>query len=357
MAVKAKFYSVAVGRKTGIFSSWGECVTQTKGFSSAKYKSFTSKEAAQQFIDDHAKNNSSKPKSNSKRANCSSDVAVEDRKSSSTSAKKRKFYAVASGRTQGIYNSWDECQSEIKRYSRPVFKSFTTKEGADDFVNQYNSEQEKKKRKINDGEDNGSPPSPPSISLLVQVHFDGGSRGNPGISGAGVQVIVSKDGVERNRTNIRHYCGNNSTNNVAEYTGLLLGLEETKSVVEEFTKKLCESEHESNQWYSIDVIINGDSNLIMDQINGYSTCKNKNLHVIYMKCKKLITLIKDVSKMKLIHCKSSSDSQFIFVKLSLEHVYRKDNTIADGLANEAMDEKKSWTTHDEVNSPKDTHYV
>ena len=30
--------------------------------------------------------------------------------------------------------------------------------------------------------------------------------------------------------------------------------------------------------------------------------------------------------------------------MTFEHVYREDNKIADGLANEAMDAKRSWMT-------------
>merc|ERR1712238_564238 len=152
MAVKAKFYSVAVGRKTGIFSTWGECVTQTKGFSSAKYKSFTSKEAAQQFIDDHAKNNSSKPKSNSKRANCSSDVAVEDRKSSSTSAKKGNFMLWRPVVHKEFIILGMNVNLRLKGTVAPYSSRLRRRKVPTILLINITQSRKKKKRKINDGE-------------------------------------------------------------------------------------------------------------------------------------------------------------------------------------------------------------
>lgn len=48
MAVK--YYAVQKGRKTGVFMSWAECQEQTKGFSGAVFKSFTSKAEAEAFV-------------------------------------------------------------------------------------------------------------------------------------------------------------------------------------------------------------------------------------------------------------------------------------------------------------------
>jgi len=43
-----KYYAVWAGRKTGVFETWNECKRQISGFPNAKYKSFISKEAAEQ---------------------------------------------------------------------------------------------------------------------------------------------------------------------------------------------------------------------------------------------------------------------------------------------------------------------
>lgn len=48
MAKKPKFYVVWKGRKTGVFSSWEDCKAQTNGFDGAVFKSFESKELAEE---------------------------------------------------------------------------------------------------------------------------------------------------------------------------------------------------------------------------------------------------------------------------------------------------------------------
>lgn len=45
--MSTKYYVVWKGKKTGIFSSWEACKEQVHGFPGAKYKAFSSKEAAQ----------------------------------------------------------------------------------------------------------------------------------------------------------------------------------------------------------------------------------------------------------------------------------------------------------------------
>lgn len=51
----AKYYAVRAGRKTGIFRTWDECKEQVSGFSGASYKSFTTKEEAEDFLNSGAK--------------------------------------------------------------------------------------------------------------------------------------------------------------------------------------------------------------------------------------------------------------------------------------------------------------
>ena len=41
-----------------------------------------------------------------------------------------KYYRVRKGRNPGIYNSWDECQREIKGFSGREFKSFKDRNDA-----------------------------------------------------------------------------------------------------------------------------------------------------------------------------------------------------------------------------------
>ena len=46
----AKFYAVRKGKKPGIYMNWDICKQQTAGFSGAEFKSFPTKEAAEEYI-------------------------------------------------------------------------------------------------------------------------------------------------------------------------------------------------------------------------------------------------------------------------------------------------------------------
>src|SRR4051812_29586613 len=59
------------------------------------------------------------------------------------------------------------------------------------------------------------------------LHFDGGSRGNPGVAGAGAVLSVTDANYETNEIwSGQFYLGKNVTNNVAEYHGILEGLKQ-----------------------------------------------------------------------------------------------------------------------------------
>lgn len=47
----------------------------------------------------------------------------------------KKFYAVREGRQTGIFYTWDECKKQTVGYSGAVYKSFTTIEDANSFLN------------------------------------------------------------------------------------------------------------------------------------------------------------------------------------------------------------------------------
>ena len=47
-----------------------------------------------------------------------------------------KYYAVKEGKQPGIYLTWDECKKQVQGYSGAVYKSFTTKEEAEQFIAQ-----------------------------------------------------------------------------------------------------------------------------------------------------------------------------------------------------------------------------
>ncbi|NDW12088.1 ribonuclease H [Bacteroides sp. 214] len=47
---KQKFYVVWIGNNPGIYSSWEECLLQTKGYEGARYKSFETREEAEKAL-------------------------------------------------------------------------------------------------------------------------------------------------------------------------------------------------------------------------------------------------------------------------------------------------------------------
>jgi ribonuclease HI len=99
-----------------------------------------------------------------------------------------------------------------------------------------------------------------------------------------------------------------ATNNVAEYRALIAGLEEAKKLG---ARKL---------------IIRGDSELIVKQMNGQYRVKNADLRPLYERAQDLMNGF-EVAK--------------------IEHNYREDNSLADRLANLAMDRKRDVTDVDD----------
>src|SRR5690606_38717395 len=47
---KVKNYAVKIGKVTGVFNTWSECKLQVDGYPGAVYKSFSTKEEAEEFI-------------------------------------------------------------------------------------------------------------------------------------------------------------------------------------------------------------------------------------------------------------------------------------------------------------------
>ena len=131
--------------------------------------------------------------------------------------------------------------------------------------------------------------------LKATVFSDGASRGNPGPAGAGA-VVVSATG---ERLALGKYLGS-TTNNIAEYEGLLLGLNAARM------KGVSE------------VIVCADSELLIKQLRGEYRVKAVHLQPLFAKAQQLLQG---------------------FAKVELKHVYREHNKEADEMSNRAIDEK------------------
>ena len=130
----------------------------------------------------------------------------------------------------------------------------------------------------------------------LKIYTDGGARGNPGPAGVGVVIM---DENEKIISSHKKYLGE-ATNNIAEYSAVLLALVEAK--------KLKAQELE---FYL-------DSELVVKQLKGEYKIKNPELGKLFI---------------KIYNIKQSIE------RVSFHHIEREKNRLADKLANQAMDEK------------------
>ena len=70
-----------------------------------------------------------------------------------------KFYAVKKGRKTGIFTTWAECQKQVSGFPKAEFKSFISKQEADDWLKEIKSSNENRRK-----------------NYSVIVYTDGGSR-------------------------------------------------------------------------------------------------------------------------------------------------------------------------------------
>ena len=130
---------------------------------------------------------------------------------------------------------------------------------------------------------------------MITAYVDGGARGNPGSAGYGA-VITDENGV----TVAELYAGIGvSTNNVAEYRGLIAALE---WAVKHGVRRLH---------------VRSDSLLIVQQMLGNYRVKNQGLLPLHRRAQQLVNKIGHVT---------------------FEHVRREQNKEADRLSNLGMDQ-------------------
>jgi probable phosphoglycerate mutase len=129
---------------------------------------------------------------------------------------------------------------------------------------------------------------------VITAYFDGGARSNPGPAGYGVYIVDDQGTVLAEL----HGSLGISTNNIAEYNGLIAAL----------------------RWavdHNVDAItIKGDSLLIIEQMRGNYKVKNEGLKPLHMQARMLVMQIGNVK---------------------FEHVRREFNKEADRLSNIGMD--------------------
>ena len=135
----------------------------------------------------------------------------------------------------------------------------------------------------------------------IIVYSDGGSRGNPGPSASGF-VIMSLNHEVLYQGGV--YLGI-TTNNQAEYHGVRLGLEKALSIG---ARK---------------VEFRADSLLVVNQLNGVYTIKNRDLWPIHERIKELLPQ---------------------FERVTFRHVRREFNQLADGMVNKILNAHEASNT-------------
>ncbi len=137
--------------------------------------------------------------------------------------------------------------------------------------------------------------------IKLYLNTDGGSRGNPGPAGCGAVISDEENKVIKK---VSKFLGV-ATNNEAEYQAVILGLETLKKI------------YGSEKMKDIDVVVRMDSELVCKQLNGEYQLKEEKLFSPFIKIWNF--RVKEIPNIK------------------FTYVPREQNSIADGLANEAMD--------------------
>jgi ribonuclease HI len=130
--------------------------------------------------------------------------------------------------------------------------------------------------------------------MKLTINIDGGSRGNPGPAAYGCYLQPEGEPVIELKGKLGR-----TTNNVAEYHGLIRALEKAIELGAD------------------DVHIRADSELLVRQMTGAYRVKNSNIIPLYQAAQSLIKRLGNVR---------------------FQHVYREQNSQADRLCNEALDD-------------------
>lgn len=133
------------------------------------------------------------------------------------------------------------------------------------------------------------------------IYTDGGSRGNPGVAGCGAVVADGADQVLKKASKAL----GTATNNEAEYSAVILGLETLKKIVR------------ADQLKQTEIEVRMDSQLVASQLAGTYQIREERLFPFFIKIWNY--QVKD------------------FPKIKFTYIPREQNSLADGLANQAMD--------------------
>lgn len=192
------------------------------------------------------------------------------------------YYAVANGRTTGIFLIWNDCSNSVKGYKNAIYKKFDTKEEADKFI----QSNKKNITVVNSNENSDFIPD-------YYVYTDGACSNNGkknALSGIGVFF-----GINNNR-NISKRITGKQTNNTAELTAII----ETYYIIENDITNGKKIAIVSDSEYAIRCVSSYGEKCYKKQWNV--DMPNKEL------VKKAYELYKDKSNVKFIHIKAHTNN-------------------------------------------------
>ncbi|KAE8890686.1 hypothetical protein PF005_g13635 [Phytophthora fragariae] len=135
------FYAVAVGRRTGIFTSHEEAVEQVHGFPSFRMRKFNDYEEARDYLEEFDIFCESLTEDGSQ------EREVEEEDPEGENGTDSWFYAVAVGRTTGIFLDFEDARDQIYGYPRSRMEKFLDYDEAEKYIEKiqilYEEEEEK----------------------------------------------------------------------------------------------------------------------------------------------------------------------------------------------------------------------
>ncbi|GMF13215.1 unnamed protein product [Phytophthora lilii] len=126
------YYAVAVGRRIGIYTDHNDAIEQVHGYSGFKMKKFLDYDNARDYLDAFREN--------------SSDTWYEESNNEESYQEEETwFYAVAVGRSPGIYTNCEDAIDQVHGFSGFRMKKFIDYDEAQEYLDhnqQYSSEEE-----------------------------------------------------------------------------------------------------------------------------------------------------------------------------------------------------------------------
>ncbi len=127
------------------------------------------------------------------------------------------FYAVKQGRKPGVYNTWAQCEEQIKGFSGAKYKKFTNREEAEIFAGLMN--------KKNDVNENMEDENTKQECDTLYAYVDGSFNNKEKVAGYGLVLVKNDQVIFKDLGAFRSMEMNESKNVFGEIRGALKAVE------------------------------------------------------------------------------------------------------------------------------------